>query len=91
MLKVDPKYIVLYYLIAGVAGYFLKRGINKISDRAIRERKLSTGIYRFIKVEGDEAIKLAKGYKSAFNLMFWFIILIFPLFAFVIIPYFIMS
>ena len=56
----------------------LRRVVSKISEKAIVDRKLSTGIYRFFPIEGDQAVRLAKGYISGVKIAFWFFVLILP-------------
>lgn len=71
------------YIAVVFAGYLLRKIVYRMAEKAIREKSLSTGIYRFFPVQGEEAIRLAKGYMSAVNIVFWFIVLVFP-FMFII-------
>jgi hypothetical protein len=71
-------FIVVYSIILPVS-FLLRKVIREIAEKAISERKLTTGIYRLFPVEGDEAVKLAKGYISGIKIVFWFLILFFPL------------
>ncbi len=67
------------YLIAVFSAYLLKKGICRTADTAIEKKKLSTGVYSLFHVEGEIAVKLAKGYIRGVNIYFWFIVLCFPL------------
>jgi len=69
--------------VAGLAimltiAFLLRSAIKKIAEKAIVDRKLSTGIYRFFPIEGDQAVRLAKGYISGIKIAFWFFVLILP-------------
>lgn len=66
-------------MIAVIAAYFLKKVTYKIANKAIKEEKLSTGIYSFIPIEGKKAVELAQGYIKGINITFWFVVLFFPL------------
>jgi len=61
--------------------------VRNDSYKAIKDKKLSIGIYRIFPVEGEQAVKLAKGYINAANITFWFTIFIFP-FMFSLLIYF---
>jgi len=58
--------------------FLLRRIVTTIAEKAIVNRKLTTGIYRFYPIEGDQAVRLAKGYLSGIKIAFWFFILILP-------------
>ncbi|MEW6054568.1 MAG: hypothetical protein AB1552_12395 [Nitrospirota bacterium] len=78
MSEIRIKALILY-LIAVLAAFFLQRVINKISEKAVRDKKLDTGIYHFFPLQGDQAVRLAKGYIYASKIVFWFTLIIFPL------------
>ncbi len=61
-----------------LAAFFLKKFVIKTAENAIAEKQLSTGIYRLFPVEGDQAVRLAKGYISGIKILFWFVVLFFP-------------
>jgi hypothetical protein len=71
------KFLVCY-LIAVIAGYLLKKVTYRIATKAINDKKLSAGLYKFFPVEGDKAVELAKGHIRGVNIAFWFIVLFFP-------------
>jgi len=56
----------------------LRNGVTKIAEKAIADKKLSTGIYRFFPIEGDQAVRLAKGYIAGIKIVFWFFVLFLP-------------
>lgn len=58
--------------------FLLRSGITKNAEKAIIKRKLSTGIFRFFPIEGDQAVRLAKGYISGIKIAFWFFVWILP-------------
>ena len=58
--------------------FFLRNVVTKTAEKAIADRKLTTGIYRIFPIEGDQAVRLAKGYLSGIKIAFWFFILILP-------------
>ncbi len=58
--------------------FLLRLVITKIAEKAIIDKKLSTGIYRFFPIEGDQAVRLAKGYISGIKIAFWFFVWILP-------------
>ncbi len=70
--------VFVIYAIAVLVAYVLKQIVRKMAEKAIKEKRLSTGIYRIIPVEGDQAVRLAKGYIFGVNIFFWFVIFIFP-------------
>lgn len=55
------KFLVCY-LIAVIAAYFVKKGTYRIAIKAIKEEKLSTGIYSLFPVQGKRAVELAQGH-----------------------------
>jgi hypothetical protein len=59
--------------------FLLKKVTFKVAEKAIAEQKLTTGIYRFFPVEGEQAVQLAKGYISGVRIVFWFLIFFFPM------------
>ena len=72
------KFLVCY-LIAVIAAYFVKEGTYRIATKAIKEKKLSTGIYSLFPVQGKRAVELARGHIRGVNIAFWFVVLFFPL------------
>ena len=78
MTELRLKFLAIY-AIAVASAYFLKRGTLKTATKAIEERKLTTGLYRFFPIEGDQAVRLARGYINGSKIYFWFIVLLFPL------------
>ena len=71
------KFLVCY-LIAVIAAYFAKKSTYRIATKAIKEEKLSTGIYSLFPVQGKRAVELAQGHIRGVNIAFWFIVLFFP-------------
>lgn len=65
-------------LIMLIVAFFLKKVTFKIAEKAIAEKKLTSGIYSFSPLEGEQAVILAKGYISGVKIVFWFIILFLP-------------
>ena len=61
-----------------LSAFLLRSVITKIAEKAIADRKLSTGIYHFFPIEGDQAVRLSKGYISGIKIAFWFFVLILP-------------
>jgi len=51
---------LILYIFAVTIAYLLKSIVKKIAEKAIRERKLSTGIYRLIPIQGDQAVRLGE-------------------------------
>lgn len=74
---------IIIYIVAIIVAYFLKKAVFKIAHKAIKNKKLTTGIYLLFPVEGEQAVRLAKSYISAVKIVFWFIVFIFP-FMFII-------
>jgi hypothetical protein len=72
------KFLVCY-LIAVIAAYLLKKATYRIATKAIKEEKLSSGIYSLFPVEGKRAVELAQGHIRGVNIAFWFVVLFFPL------------
>jgi len=72
------KFLVCY-LIAVIAAYFVKKSTYRIATKAIKEEKLSTGIYSLFPVQGTRAVELAQGHIRGVNIAFWFVVLFFPL------------
>lgn len=66
-------------MVAVLSAYLLKKVTYRIANKAIKEEKLSTGIYSFIPIEGKKAVELAQGYIRGINIYFWFVVIIFPL------------
>lgn len=62
-----------------ICAFCLKIVVFKIANKAITEKKLSTGIYRLYPIEGEQAVKLAKGYISGTRIAFSFFIFFIPL------------
>ena len=58
--------------------FLLKNEITKLAEKAIADKRLSTGIYRFFPIEGDQAVRLAKGYIAGIKIVFWFFVLALP-------------
>ncbi len=58
--------------------FLLRSVVTKIAEKAIIDKKLSTGIYRFFPIEGDQAVRLTKGYISGIKIAFWFFVWILP-------------
>jgi hypothetical protein len=85
MSEIRIKFIVIY-AVAVLSAYLLKKEIYRIANKAIKEEKLSTGLYSLFPIEGKKAIELAKGSILAANIYFWFMVVIFPL-GFVILLY----
>jgi len=71
------KFLILY-AIAIASAVLLRKATDKIAKKAIEEKRLSTGIYRIYPIEGEQAVRLAKGYISGSKIVLWFVILIFP-------------
>ena len=71
------KFLILY-AIAVAAAVLLRKATDKIAKKAIEERRLSTGIYRIYPIEGEQAVRLAKGYIAGSKITFWFVVLFFP-------------
>lgn len=78
MSEMRIKFFVIY-IIALLTAYMLKKGIYRMATRAIKEEKLSSGIYRLFPVEGERAVGLANGYIRGVNIYFWFILIFFLL------------
>lgn len=74
---------IFAYMIALIAAYSIKIGMHKVATKAIKDEKLSTGIFSFFPVEGKRAVELAQGYIKAAKIVFWFVVFFFP-FLFVI-------
>ena len=75
--------IKYYILVVGTAFILRFWTINKYK-KVVRDKSLTTGIYRFFPLEGDDAVRVAKGYLNGVNLLFWFLATIFPLVLFVL-------
>ncbi len=58
--------------------FLIRSVVTKIAEKAIADRRLTTGIYRIFPIEGNQAVRLAKGYISGIKIAFWFFILILP-------------
>jgi len=58
--------------------FLLRSEITKLAEKAIADKRLSTGIYHFFPIEGDQAVRLAKGYIAGIKIAFWFFVLILP-------------
>lgn len=71
------KAIIIYFVAITVA-YLLKKVVFKIAHKAIKDKKLTTGIYRLFPVEGEQAVRLAKSYIWAVKIVFWLFVFIFP-------------
>jgi len=67
------------YIAAVLSAYWLRKITYSIATKAIKQKKLSTGIYTLNPVEGEKAVEIAKGYIRGVNIYFGFVILIFPL------------
>lgn len=78
MSEIRIKFLILY-IVAVLSAYVTKWGVTRVATKAIKDRKLSTGIYRLFPIEGETAVELAKGYIRGVNVIFWFIVLFFPL------------
>ncbi len=74
---------IMIYLVALLATYLLKKTVFKIAHKAIKDKKLTTGIYRLFPVEGEQAVSLAKSYISVVKIVFWFIVFLFPFMFFI--------
>ena len=72
MSEIRMKFIIIY-LVAVISAYLLKRLTYRIANKAIKEEKLSTGIYKFFPVEGEKAVELAKGYIRGINVVSHFL------------------
>lgn len=77
MSEIRVKFLVCY-IIAVLSAYLLKRLTYRASTKAIKEEKLSIGIYRLFPVEGKRAVELAKGHIRVANICFWFVVFFFP-------------
>lgn len=77
MSEIRVKFFIIYF-IAVMAAYIYKKGVCRIADKAIKEEKLSTGIYVLFPIEGKKAVELAKGYIRTAKIAFWFVVLFFP-------------
>jgi len=75
--------ILFIYLVAVASAYALVRVTNRMCRRAIAEKKLTTGIYRFFPVEGEKAVRLAEGHMRGARIYFWFVVFIFPFIYFI--------
>ncbi|MBI5676862.1 MAG: hypothetical protein HZC48_13765 [Nitrospirae bacterium] len=69
---------LILYVIAVICAYLLRTKMRNDSYKAIKDKKLSIGIYRIFPVEGEQAVKLAKGYINVANIVFWFTVCFFP-------------
>lgn len=78
MSEIRIKMLAIYFLAVFFA-FVVKKSTERIANRAISEQRLSTGIYRFYPIEGNKAIELAKGYIAGARIVFWFIVIVFPL------------
>ncbi|MGD0886416.1 MAG: hypothetical protein ABSA46_16365 [Thermodesulfovibrionales bacterium] len=71
--------LLIFYIVAVLSAYLLKKVTLRIADKAIKEEELSTGIYRFFPIRGKRAVELAKGYTVGINIYFWFIVMSGPI------------
>jgi len=69
---------LILYAVAVAAAVLLRKATDKIANKAIEEKRLSTGIYRIYPIEGEQAVRLAKGYITGSKITFWFVVLLFP-------------
>jgi len=76
--------IIKYYILVVGTAYILRYMTISKFKKVIRDKSLTTGIYRFFPLEGDDAVRVAKGYLNGANLLFWFLAIIFPLVLFVL-------
>jgi hypothetical protein len=77
----NKKEIIIFFIgqtIMMPLAFLLRSVITKIAEKAIIDRKLTTGVYRIFPIEGDQAVRLAKGYISSIKIAFWFFVLILP-------------
>jgi hypothetical protein len=79
--RMNIKEIIMF--VAGQAimlpiAFLLRSIVTKIAEKAIADRRLTTGIYLFFPIEGDQAVRLANGYISGIKIAFWFFTLILP-------------
>lgn len=77
MSEIRIKYFIVY-VVAVISAYLLKKVTYRIATKAIKEEKLSTGIYKFFPVEGKRAVELAQSHIRGINIYFWFMVLFFP-------------
>ena len=82
MSKTHVIFAVAYILHLGLA-YYLKKIINKITSKAIEEKKLCSGIFSMFPVEGERAIELANGYRRAAIMQMWFSAFFMPFIFFI--------
>jgi hypothetical protein len=75
--------VLLIYAVAVASAYVLKKVTHRMCRKAVAEKKLSTGIYRFFPVEGEKAVRLANGYMRGVKIYFWFMVFIFPFMYFI--------
>jgi hypothetical protein len=78
MSEIRIKFLIIY-IIAVLCAYLLKKYTYRIAQKAIKEERLSSGIYHFYPVEGKKAVELAQGYIRGINIYFWFNVLFFPM------------
>ncbi len=71
--------MVITYVICVIIAYSLKKHIVRIANLAIRDQELAVGVFKYFPAHGKRAVELAKGYIFAVRLIFWFIVVIFPL------------
>jgi len=76
--------IIKYYILVVGVAFILRYLVKNKYKKVIRDKSLSTGIYRFFPLEGDDAVRVAKGYLNGVNILFWFLAIIFPLVLFVL-------
>lgn len=77
MTELRLKFVAIY-AIAVASAFLLKKMTFKTAMKAIEEKRLSTGIYYLFPIEGEQAVRLAKGYIAGSKIYFWFVVLIFP-------------
>ena len=69
---------IIIYIAVVIVAFFLKKAVFRLANKAIIDKKLSTGVYRLFPVEREKSVQLAKSYKTAIKILFWFIVFIFP-------------
>ena len=75
--------IIKYYILVVGVAFILRYLVKNKYKKVVRDKSLTTGIYRLFPLEGDDAVRVAKGYLNGVNLLFWFLAIIFPLVLFV--------
>ena len=76
--------VIKYYILVVGTAYILRYMTISKFKKVVRDKSLTTGIYRFFPLQGDDAVRVAKGYLNGVNLLFWFLAIIFPLVLFVL-------